>query len=94
MVKIRLTKYNCPDCVSGQIILMPYAGIHKCKTCKGTGKVKRFVRSPAYNRRIKNGDDFTGDAWIDMLKGRIVYCAVNYDINTGQRNTEIITNEH
>jgi len=42
----------------------------------------RFERRPDQDRRIRRGDDFAGDAWLDRKTGRIVYSVVGHDRNT------------
>ena len=41
----------------------------------------RYERKPEHDRRIKRGDDFAGDAWLDTMTGKIVYGTVGYDRN-------------
>jgi hypothetical protein len=38
----------------------------------------RFIRVPEHDRRIRRGDDFAGDAWLDLATGEVIYVAVGY----------------
>jgi hypothetical protein len=51
------------------------------KLCQSHNNAKRFVRVPAFDRRIARGDDFAGDAWLDKASGQVVYSAVGRDRN-------------
>lgn len=42
----------------------------------------RYVRFPLGDRRIRRGDDFAGDAWLDLQNEEIVYSVVGHDRNT------------
>lgn len=42
---------------------------------------QRYERRPSHDRRIKRGDDFSGDAWFDRETGKIVWGAVGVDRN-------------
>lgn len=42
---------------------------------------ERYERRPEYDRRIRRGDDFAGDAWLDQETGKIVWGAVGVDRN-------------
>ena len=52
--------------------------------CKGAGETQRFVRAPDCDKRVANGDDFAGDAWLDQVTRQIVYGAVGHDRNAGR----------
>lgn len=52
-----------------------------CPVCNGACETLRFVRVPNCDKRIANGDDFAGDAWLDQETRRIVYGAVGHDLN-------------
>ena len=41
----------------------------------------KYTRAPEHDRRIKRGDDFAGDAWLNNETGQIEYGAVGYDRN-------------
>lgn len=45
------------------------------------GGAVRYVRKPEADRRISRGDDFAGDAWLDMHTGETVYTVVGFDRN-------------
>lgn len=42
---------------------------------------RRFIRKSEKDRRFTRGDDFAGDAWLDLATGNIVYTAVGVDRN-------------
>lgn len=48
----------------------------------------RYQRQPQRDRRIKRGDDFAGDAWLDTKTGQIVYGVVGYDYNSKTETDE------
>ena len=52
-----------------------------CQVCKGDGETLRFVRAPDCDKRVANGDDFAGDAWLGQDTRQIVYGAVGHDRN-------------
>ena len=41
----------------------------------------KYTRTPEHDRRIRRGDDFAGDAWLNNETGQIEYGAVGYDRN-------------
>ena len=41
----------------------------------------KYTRAPQHDRRIRRGDDFAGDAWLNNETGKIEYGAVGYDRN-------------
>jgi hypothetical protein len=49
-------------------------------------KTKQWMRDPTKDRRIKRGDDFSGDAWVNIFTGEIHYCVVGH--NFSNYNTE------
>ena len=52
-----------------------------CPVCNGDGETLRFVRAPDCDKRVANGDNFAGDAWLDQETRQIVYGAVGHDRN-------------
>lgn len=42
-------------------------------------KASRFTRAPEHDRRIRRGDDFAGDAWVDRVTGAVRYVAVGVE---------------
>ena len=42
-------------------------------------EMNRYKRKPEHDKRIRRGDDFAGDAWLDTETGNIVYGVVGYD---------------
>jgi hypothetical protein len=77
--------YKCCNCNgTGEVGESPdganwYAAA--CPVCKGAGETQRFVRAPDCDKRLANGDDFAGDAWLDQKTRQIVYGAVGHDRN-------------
>ena len=55
---------------------------------KERGETQRFVRAPDCDKRVANGDDFAGDAWLDQETRQIVYGAVGHDRNAAA-NAEV-----
>ena len=45
---------------------------------------QRYIRWPSEDRRFARGDDWAGDAWLDMHTGKIVWSAVGWDRNEGE----------
>lgn len=86
--------YKCCNCSgSGEVGESPdgaewYAVA--CPVCNGAGRTKRFVRTPDCDKRIANGDDFAGDAWLDQETRQIVYGAVGHDRNLSTTKQQII----
>lgn len=82
-------KYKCPECngigeVLGDVDYQGVAWGDPCSMCVATGKVDRFVRWPIKDRRIARGDDFAGDAFLDMELKSIRYVAVGRTPVTGE----------
>jgi hypothetical protein len=48
---------------------------------------EKWTRQEEGDRRIKNGDDFNGDAWKNRA-GMVSYSVPTYNKNTGERQVE------
>jgi hypothetical protein len=45
-------------------------------------KRTRYVRMPRYDTRVRRGDDFASDAWLDTVTGELLRVVVNFSPNT------------
>jgi len=46
---------------------------------------QQFIRATKHDKRVKYGDDFAGDAWIDRYTGLVRYTAVGQSPNSGDQ---------
>ena len=55
-------------------------GSHECATKCDCGASWVWKRASELDKRIKNGDDFAGDAWKHITTGEIHYVSVSVGI--------------